>query len=232
MADRVAGITHARTGMRFNDGRCDRQGRFWAGTMLMDMAAAARVGVLYRHDAGGGEPAAVLGDFIVPNGLGFSPDGRTMYLSDSHPSVQTVWAFDYDPDTEVLITVGATEAIAGAVVAMFMPVISITAPGGASSVTGEWKVNGVAHNPDYKYNPKLLVNQPKDAKPALLPPGPNGPVGVVWIDLNKEHYGIHGTPEPGHISRTQSSGCVRLTNFAAEAVASAVKAGTPVTFQE
>ena len=97
---------------------------------------------------------------------------------------------------------------------------------------GEWKVNGVAHNPDYKYNPKLLVNQPKDAKPALLPPGPNGPVGVVWIDLNKEHYGIHGTPEPGHISRTQSSGCVRLTNFAAEAVASAVKAGTPVTFQE
>ena len=97
---------------------------------------------------------------------------------------------------------------------------------------GEWKVNGVAHNPDYKYNPKLLVGQPKDAKPALLPPGPNGPVGIVWIDLNKEHYGIHGTPEPGHISRTQSSGCVRLTNFAAEAVASAVKAGTPVTFQE
>ncbi|MBN8748075.1 6-deoxy-6-sulfogluconolactonase [Xylophilus ampelinus] len=98
-AGRVAGVAHARTGMRFNDGRCDRQGRFWAGTMLMDMAAAARVGVLYRHDAGGGEPAAVLGDFIVPNGLGFSPDGRTMYLSDSHPSVQTVWAFDYDPDT-------------------------------------------------------------------------------------------------------------------------------------
>ena len=97
---------------------------------------------------------------------------------------------------------------------------------------GEWKVNGVAHNPDYNYDPKLLVNQPKDAKPAKLPPGPNGPVGVVWIDLNKEHYGIHGTPEPGHISRTHSSGCVRLTNFAAEAVASAVKAGTPVTFQE
>ena len=54
----------------------------------------------------------------------------------------------------------------------------------------------------------------------------------VWIDLSKPTYGIHGTPEPGHISRTQSSGCVRLTNFAAEAVASAVKAGTPVTFQE
>ncbi|PZQ67970.1 MAG: gluconolactonase, partial [Variovorax paradoxus] len=98
-ADRVAGVTHARTGMRFNDGRCDRQGRFWAGTMLMDMAAAARVGMLYRQDDATTTPTAVLDDLIVPNGLGFSPDGRTMYLSDSHPSVQTIWAFDYDPDS-------------------------------------------------------------------------------------------------------------------------------------
>ena len=67
---------------------------------------------------------------------------------------------------------------------------------------------------------------------AIFPPGPNGPVGIVWMGINKEHYGIHGTPEPGHISRTQSSGCVRLTNFADEAVSSAVKIGTPVTFQE
>jgi sugar lactone lactonase YvrE len=82
--------------MRFNDGRCDRQGRFWAGTMLMDMAAGSRVGRLYRHDKGAEAPTAQLDDLIVPNGLGFSPDGRTMYLSDSHPSVQTIWAFDYD----------------------------------------------------------------------------------------------------------------------------------------
>ncbi|MDQ7972444.1 MAG: SMP-30/gluconolactonase/LRE family protein [Rhodocyclaceae bacterium] len=98
-ADRVAGVTHARAGMRFNDGRCDRQGRFWAGTMLMDMAAAARVGVLYRQDDASTTPTAVLDGLIVPNGLGFSPDGRTMYLSDSHPSVQTIWAFDYDADS-------------------------------------------------------------------------------------------------------------------------------------
>ena len=90
----IAPVDHARTGMRFNDGRCDRQGRFWAGTMLMDMAAAAPVGRLYRHAAG--ETTAQLDGFIVPNGLAFSPDGRTMYLSDSHPGVQTVWAFDYD----------------------------------------------------------------------------------------------------------------------------------------
>ena len=97
---------------------------------------------------------------------------------------------------------------------------------------GEWKLTSVVQDPDYRYNPDILVNQPKDAKPATLPPGPNGPVGIVWMGINKEHYGIHGTPEPGKISRTQSSGCVRLTNFAAQAVATAVEVGTPVTFRE
>lgn len=96
--DRVASARHARDGMRFNDGRCDRQGRFWAGTMLMDMAAAAPVGVLYRYTPEAGL-RAVLDGFITPNGLAFSPDGRTLYLSDSHPSVQAIWAFDYDTDT-------------------------------------------------------------------------------------------------------------------------------------
>jgi sugar lactone lactonase YvrE len=98
-AKRLAPVAHATSGMRFNDGRCDRQGRFWAGTMLMDMAAGARVGRVYRHDKGSDAPSLQFEDFIVPNGLAFSPDGRTMYLSDSHPSVQTVWAFDYDGAT-------------------------------------------------------------------------------------------------------------------------------------
>lgn len=93
---------HAAHGMRFNDGRCDRQGRFWAGTMLMDMAAGRDVGRLYRYQADVDAEVALrleLDGLLVPNGLGFSPDGRTMYLSDSHPSVQTIWAFDYDIDT-------------------------------------------------------------------------------------------------------------------------------------
>jgi sugar lactone lactonase YvrE len=96
--ERLASVDHARPGMRFNDGRCDRQGRFWAGTMLMDMGAAAPVGRLYRHSLTDGL-RAVLDGFITPNGLGFSPDGQTMYLSDSHPQVQAIWAFDYDTDT-------------------------------------------------------------------------------------------------------------------------------------
>ncbi len=96
----LASVDHALPGMRFNDGRCDRQGRFWAGTMLMDMAAGASVGAMYRYSAGQSEAlTAQLTDFIVPNGLAFSPDGKTMYLSDSHPSMQKIWAFDYDTDS-------------------------------------------------------------------------------------------------------------------------------------
>jgi sugar lactone lactonase YvrE len=94
----VAPVEHAQPAMRFNDGRCDRQGRFWAGTMVRDMGLASRAGALYRHDTAHGLQKILQG-FITPNGLGFSPDGRTMYLSDSHPAVQLIWAFDYDTTT-------------------------------------------------------------------------------------------------------------------------------------
>ena len=94
---RIATVEHALPGMRFNDGRCDRQGRFLAGTMLMDMAAARAVGNIYQLQADGGL-RQLLGGFTTPNGMAFSPDGRTMYLSDSHPSVRQVWAYDYDTD--------------------------------------------------------------------------------------------------------------------------------------
>ena len=70
-----------------------------------------------------------------------------------------------------------------------------------------------------------------DAARATLEPGPNNPVGVVWIDLNIPHYGIHGTPDPARIGHTQSHGCVRLTNWDAVHVASLVKPGTPVIFK-
>ncbi len=91
-------VSHAQAGMRFNDGRCDRQGRFWAGTMVMNMGLASTAGALYRYDAPHGLQK-MLDGFITPNGLGFSPDGRTLYLSDSHPSLQMIWAFDYDTAT-------------------------------------------------------------------------------------------------------------------------------------
>jgi lipoprotein-anchoring transpeptidase ErfK/SrfK len=96
---------------------------------------------------------------------------------------------------------------------------------------GEWKVTGVQWNPPFHYNPKLFWDaKAKDTK-ATIKPGPNNPVGVVWIDLNLEHYGLHGTPEPGTVGVTQSHGCVRLTNWDAARVAALVKPGTPVTFR-
>ncbi|RAU44817.1 MULTISPECIES: SMP-30/gluconolactonase/LRE family protein [unclassified Pseudomonas] len=99
-SDCLTHVAHPQANMRFNDGRCDRQGRFWAGTMAMDMAAASAVGSLYRYTEDQREPLRpALCDMLVPNGLGFSPDGRVMYLSDSHPSVQRIWAFDYDIDS-------------------------------------------------------------------------------------------------------------------------------------
>lgn len=96
-ATRLATVRHARDGMRFNDGRCDRQGRLRAGTMVMDMSLGAADGRLYALHAEG--LRELQAGFVTPNGMAFSPDGRTMYLSDSHPSVQAVWAYDYDPDT-------------------------------------------------------------------------------------------------------------------------------------
>jgi len=94
---RLAEVAHAAPGMRFNDGRTDRAGRFWAGTMVRDMSLASPAGALYRY-TGAGLSSPLLGDLITPNGLGFSPDNRTMYLSDSHPSRQRVWAFDLAAD--------------------------------------------------------------------------------------------------------------------------------------
>jgi lipoprotein-anchoring transpeptidase ErfK/SrfK len=96
---------------------------------------------------------------------------------------------------------------------------------------GEWKVTGVARNPSFQYNPDLFWDADPEHAKAKIPAGPNNPVGVVWIDISKEHYGLHGTPEPRTIGRSESHGCVRLTNWDALTVASLVKPGTPVLFR-
>jgi len=96
---------------------------------------------------------------------------------------------------------------------------------------GNWKVLHVSPNPDWKMNPAILKGVSDDKKAEIIPPGPNNPVGVVWIDLSKEHYGIHGTPGPEKIGVAESNGCVRLTNWDAARVALMVKGGTPVIFK-
>ncbi|TYT26134.1 murein L,D-transpeptidase [Luteimonas viscosa] len=97
---------------------------------------------------------------------------------------------------------------------------------------GEWKIEGVAIDPTFHYNPELFWDADESHAKAILKPGPNNPVGTVWIDLSKEHYGIHGTPEPAQIGKTESHGCIRMTNWSARAVADAVEPGTPALLQE
>ena len=96
---------------------------------------------------------------------------------------------------------------------------------------GEWKVNGVSKDPPFNYNPDLFWDaKAKDVKTKIAP-GPNNPVGRVWIDLSKEHYGIHGTPEPSTIGKTSSHGCIRLSNWDALELADLVAPGTPAILQ-
>jgi lipoprotein-anchoring transpeptidase ErfK/SrfK len=97
---------------------------------------------------------------------------------------------------------------------------------------GEWKINGVARNPKFHYNAELFWDAKDRTDRQTLPPGPNNPVGLVWIDLSKEHYGIHGTPEPGKVGHTESHGCIRLTNWDALELAAMVRPGTPATLKE
>jgi lipoprotein-anchoring transpeptidase ErfK/SrfK len=97
---------------------------------------------------------------------------------------------------------------------------------------GTWKIKGVTKNPVFHYNPALFWDADPANVKATLPAGPNNPVGVVWIDLSKPHYGIHGTPEPSKIGKTESHGCIRLTNWDALALSQAVSAGMPAILQE
>lgn len=98
------------------------------------------------------------------------------------------------------------------------------------SPSGTHIVEGVAPMPNYTYNPRINFQQGENTEVLTIPPGPNGPVGSMWIDLSEPTFGIHGTPEPSKIDKTGSHGCVRLTNWDANELAGMVKPGVPVVF--
>lgn len=98
------------------------------------------------------------------------------------------------------------------------------------SPSGIHAVSRIAVNPNYTYNPNLNFKQGNNDKILTIPPGPNGPVGSIWIALDKPTYGIHGTPEPSKIGKTESHGCIRLTNWDATELAKLVKPGVTVEF--
>lgn len=118
---------------------------------------------------------------------------------------------------------------AGRLVAAYPATIGST---DTPSPSGTVTVERIAFDPEYTYNPKINFKQGTNDKVLRIPPGPNGPVGSIWIALSKPTYGIHGTPEPSRIGKTNSHGCVRLTNWDADELARMVKPGVTVEFTE
>ena len=123
--------------------------------------------------------------------------------------------FAYDADNKLVVSYPAT-------------IGSTDTP----SPSGTHLVSRVVLDPDYTYNPDVNFKQGDNSKILTIPPGPNGPVGSVWIALDKPTYGVHGTPDPSKIGKTESHGCVRLTNWDAQELAKLVKPGVPVEFVE
>jgi lipoprotein-anchoring transpeptidase ErfK/SrfK len=151
------------------------------------------------------------GMIIVPNvdGIGPPPEVARIEINREDSTL-----FAYDGDDKLIAAYPAT-------------VGSDSTP----SPSGEHTVKAVAPEPKYYYNPKELDFKGVEAKEQLvIPSGPNNPVGIVWIDLSEEGYGIHGTPSPTEIRRQASHGCVRLTNWDAQYLSKAVEAGTKVVF--
>jgi lipoprotein-anchoring transpeptidase ErfK/SrfK len=151
-------------------------------------------------------------EIIVPNVADVVPEGE-------------VKSIEIDKNQGVLRGFGSD----GAVLVVYPASIGSEAN---PSPTGNMKVKGVARNPKYSYRPDKNFEQQGNEEPLTLPPGPNGPVGSIWIDLTKETYGIHGTADPELVGRTLSHGCVRLTNWDAEELSHLVKFGTKVSFLE
>lgn len=135
------------------------------------------------------------------------------------------------PVTRIVVDKGdsALRAYAedGTLLAFYPATIGSTA---RPAPSGRLTVVGVANEPDYTYDPRRVSYDRGDRK-LVVPAGPNNPVGSVWIELSRDTYGIHGTPEPSEIAKTASNGCVRLTNWSAEQLAAAVRPGVEVVFR-
>jgi lipoprotein-anchoring transpeptidase ErfK/SrfK len=151
------------------------------------------------------------------------------------PNTQVVSTLEAKPIPNIVVRVSKSNSTLtvtdqGGATLMFAPVTSGSAHDPLP--IGSWTVTAVARNPTFNYNPDLFWDADPSHAKAKIPAGPNGPVGVVWIDISKPHYGIHGTPEPGTVGHTSSHGCVRLTNWDALRLAAMVGKGTKVEFVE
>ena len=98
-----------------------------------------------------------------------------------------------------------------------------------ASPIGEWKVGRITKMPTFRWDKEMLQHGKRSGNFHLLPPGPNNPVGVMWIALNKKGIGIHGTNDPDSIGRSASHGCIRLANWDIVRLATKIKRGDPVS---
>ena len=159
-------------------------------------------------------------------GVNFNRPGTIIKVANSAPAIK-------GEVTRIIADKGRKQVraydAAGKLVAAYPATIgSQDTPSPSGTVT----VERIAFDPEYTYNPKINFKQGQNDKVLKIPPGPNGPVGSIWIALSKPTYGIHGTPEPSKIGKTFSHGCVRLTNWDATELAGMVKKGTVVEFVE
>ena len=150
-------------------------------------------------------------------GLEFTPGTTIVVTKPAKPIRATVTRIIVDKQTR---RVAAYDARGNMVADYPATVGSSDTP----SPHGTHVVNAVALNPTYTYNPKRNFKQGENDRVLVVPPGPNGPVGNVWIDLSEPTYGIHGTATPSRLFVNQSHGCVRLTNWDAYELAHMVKA--------
>jgi lipoprotein-anchoring transpeptidase ErfK/SrfK len=147
---------------------------------------------------------------LVANVLG-KPAKLTIGRIEVDKSRQTVKAFDRS----------------GALIAFFPATVGSEEK---PTPNGSFKVVSADANPNYRYNPDYKFKGVKSTQAFTIPPGPNNPAGSYWIGLSAEGYGIHGTPNPSKVSKSESHGCVRLTNWDAGLLGSNIKKGTPVVF--
>lgn len=151
--------------------------------------------------------------------------GDTILVAETGTPIEgkeTVTQLRADKRTGQLLALDAS----GTMVAAYPATIGSDA---TPSPSGDHKVSGIAVDPVYYYDPENF-QQGDNTEKLELPPGPNSPVGTVWIDLTEPTYGIHGTPEPSKVDKTSSHGCVRLTNWDAAELAKLVKVGAVVAF--
>ncbi len=130
------------------------------------------------------------------------------------------------------IEIGKTERVLYVVDAQKRPIaafpISIGNEKNDPLPIGMMAIKNEVKNPSFTYDPKLLKNAPKDAPKVDVAPGPNNPVGSVWLGLTKPHWGIHGTPNPGNVGHSETNGCIHMTNWDAERLSTLAKAGFKV----